>query len=77
MEPTVFLGKCVIIAPEMCGAHNNEFYDPFQVANIINIGYDVVIKGSHKQIKKIMTIKKEWLTKNFYAPLKQIATAMD
>jgi hypothetical protein len=42
------------------------------VFNLLPIGSEVVIEGRRKNIRKIMTIKKEWLTNNYYTPLKQI-----
>ncbi len=65
------------MAPQLCGQFNNEFYEISQVTNILGIGHGVVIGGSNKKIKKIMACNKEWLINNYYAPLKQIANAIE
>lgn len=77
LEPDIFLNKCIFVAPELCGQFSNEFYEISQVTNILGIGNGVMIGGSNKKIKKIMTCKKEWLINNYYAPLKQISNAIE
>lgn len=70
LEPDIFLNKCIFVAPELCGDSTNEFYELSQVTNILGVGNGVIIGGSKKNIKKIMTCKNQWLINNYYAPLK-------
>jgi hypothetical protein len=58
LDPEVFLGKCLFVAPELCNGFNNQFYEISQVTNVLGVAKGVMIAGSNKKVKEIMTCKK-------------------
>ena len=46
------------MAPELCNGNNNQFYEISQVTNVLGVAKGVMIAGSNKKVKEIMTCKK-------------------
>ncbi|KAK3584341.1 hypothetical protein CHS0354_017511 [Potamilus streckersoni] len=70
LSPDDLLGKCIFQDDDMCGDSCNNFFEISAVQQRLLVTESLVIGGTQRAIKKIMTFKMSWLERNWFEPIK-------
>lgn len=73
LSPDEFEDKIFFESDAMCGNFSNEFYEIGQVQNRLFVVRSMVIAGRSRQVKSIMTYKRQWMINNYFAPMNRLA----
>lgn len=73
LSPDEFEDKIFFENDSLCGSSSNEFYEIGQVQNRILAVQSLIIAGRTRQVKKIMTYKRQWMLNNYFGPMSRLA----
>jgi len=70
VSPEVLINKVIFANEEMCGHFQNQFYELSAVQNRFPITDSILIGGTQRRVRKIMTFKMVFLELNYLAPMR-------